>query len=78
MCAQTSASVDLRLGHNALGSLQQGFQTNSQIYAMFNAIPQRELIDNDGPEGEPARRDQNAAHGGTALTQLWIAIGGIA
>jgi hypothetical protein len=29
-------------------------QTSSQIQAMVKAIPQRELIDKDGPEGKPA------------------------
>src|SRR5437660_1311005 len=37
-----------------LGSLQEGFETNIKLKPMFKAIQQRQLIDEDSPQGETA------------------------
>jgi hypothetical protein len=48
----------VRPGHNSSGSLQESFEADPQVQAMFEPIQQGKLIDKDGSQGEPLRVDQ--------------------
>src|SRR5919202_4517295 len=42
----------MRAGHNSLSRLEEGFEPDPEVHTVLIAIPQRQLIDEDGAEGE--------------------------